>query len=118
MNNVMEYNGYYTKIEYSVEDGVLYGKLEGINDLVTFESDSIKKIEKEFHNAVDDYIDYCESKGVEPNKTYSGKFNVRIDPELHKQIVIEAYMEDVSLNQCVQNAIERYVKSKRHKKRA
>ena len=56
MKNVLEYKGYYTKINFSVEDKVLFGKIEGINDLVNFESESIDEIENEFHVAVDDYF--------------------------------------------------------------
>lgn len=54
--NILEYKGYFTKIHYSTEDEVLYGKIEEIPALVNFESVSAKDIVKEFHNAVDDYI--------------------------------------------------------------
>lgn len=54
--NILEYKGYFTKIHYSAEDEVLYGKIEEIPALVNFESASVKDIVKEFHNAVDDYI--------------------------------------------------------------
>ena len=91
MSNILAYRGYLTKIEYSVVDMVLHGKIEGIVDLVTFESDSADEIEKEFHKAVDDYLLFCEEVGKEPNKTYKGSFNVRIDPQLHKEIALVAY---------------------------
>lgn len=54
--NILEYKGYFTKIHYSAEDKVLYGKIEEIPALVNFESVSAKDIIQEFHNAVDDYI--------------------------------------------------------------
>lgn len=54
--NILEYKGYFTKIHYSAEDKVLYGKIEGIPALVNFESASAKDIVQEFHNAVDDYV--------------------------------------------------------------
>lgn len=63
MNSVLEYKGYSATIGYSAEDRVLYGKLAGINDLVTFESETADGIEKEFHDAVDDYIAYCKEVG-------------------------------------------------------
>lgn len=90
MKNLLEYKGYYGKVEYSVEDQILFGKIEGIVDLVTFESKNADEIEKEFRDAVDDYLDFCHQVGKEPEKTYKGTFNVRIDPELHKAIAIEA----------------------------
>lgn len=54
--NILEYKGYFTKIHYSAEDKVLYGKIEEIPALANFESVSAKDIIQEFHNAVDDYI--------------------------------------------------------------
>ena len=85
MKNLLEYKGYYGKVEYSVEDQILFGKIEGIVDLVTFESKNADEIEKEFRDAVDDYLDFCHQVGKEPEKTYKGTFNVKIDPELHKE---------------------------------
>ena len=108
MNNILKYKNYYTTINYSSEDNVLYGKIEGIDDLITFESDNTSEIEKEFHKAVDDYLSYCEEIGKEPSKTYKGSFNVRIDPILHKKIAIMALQNGVSLNQEIEKAIYAY----------
>ena len=103
--NILEYNGYYTKVEYSAEDKVLYGKIEGIKDLVNFESESPEKIEEEFHLAVDDYLAFCKDLGKDPNKPYKGMFNVRVSPELHRRAAIAADMRGESLNAFVTNAI-------------
>ena len=48
MNNILEYKGYYTKVLYSAEDQVLYGKIEGIKDLVNFECENLGEVEQEF----------------------------------------------------------------------
>lgn len=109
MANILEYKGYMTKIEYSHEDGVLFGKIEGIVDLVNFESKDIKGTEAAFYEAVDDYLEYCTEVGKEPDKIYKGSFNVRIDPKLHKQIAMLAMKNGESLNQAVENAIKSYV---------
>lgn len=63
MNNVLEYKGYCAKIEYIKEDEILFGKIEGISDLVTFQSDSASKIKSEFINAVDGYLELCKELG-------------------------------------------------------
>ena len=52
-------------MEYCVEDEVLYGKIEGISDLVNFYADTPREVEKNFHEAVDDYIDFCRETGKE-----------------------------------------------------
>ena len=72
-SNVLEYKGYHTKVEYIAENNILYGKIEGINDLVTFEASDLSSVEKEFHEAVDDYLAFCEAIGQPPEKEYKGK---------------------------------------------
>ncbi len=67
MNNIMEYKGYYTKIEFDSEEFILRGKIEEINDLVNFECDRIQDVEKEFHEAVEGYLEFCKKVGKEPD---------------------------------------------------
>ena len=107
--SILEYKGYHTKANVDVENGIIYGKVEGIRDLVDFESDDIKGFEKEFHLAVDDYLEFCKEVGKEPEKEYKGSFNVRIDPALHKKLAQCAMKKDISLNAAVEKAIDRYV---------
>ena len=109
MANILKYKGYFARIEYSAEDGVLYGKIEGIKDLVNFESDSASEIENEFHNAVDDYLELCRELGQEPDRVYSGTFNVRIDPKLHQRIAIQAMCNGETLNHTVEKALQFYM---------
>ncbi|MBE7041056.1 MAG: type II toxin-antitoxin system HicB family antitoxin [Ruminococcaceae bacterium] len=116
MNNVYEYKGYLTKIEFSAIDNVLHGKIEGINDLVTFESNNISEIEQEFHNAVDDYLALCEELGQEPDKTYKGSFNVRIHPSLHRKVSLQAIKNGESLNSLVEKALTSYVEDSTQRK--
>ena len=108
MNNTIEYKGYYSNVEYSAKDGVLHGKIEGINDLVTFETENASDIEKEFQAAVDDYISFCKQVGKEPEKTYRGSFNVRVKPELHRAVASIAIKKGISLNQAVEQALTAY----------
>lgn len=56
MQKVLEYKGFFAEIKYSAEDRVYYGKIDGIGDLVNFESDRVEETEKAFHSAVDDYL--------------------------------------------------------------
>ncbi len=108
-NNILEYKGYHTKIEFDLETYTVRGKIEGIGDLVNFSSNDLTTIEQEFHDAVDDYLEFCKEVGKEPDKEYKGTFNVRIAPELHKQLALEAYKEEESLNALVEKAINEYL---------
>ena len=116
MKNILEYKGYIAKIEFSAEDKVLHGKIEAINDLVTFESESVNEIENEFHQAVDDYLLMCKDLGQEPDKTYSGTFNVRIRPELHKKIALYAIKKGESLNGAVEDILDAHFNNSTERK--
>lgn len=116
MNSVLEYKGYCTRIEFDADSMLLHGKIEGINDLVTFESEDSSRIEAEFHAAVDDYLDFCREVGKQPEKEYRGLFNVRIKPELHKRIAAEAVKNNLSMNAMVEQAISSYVDLIDHKR--
>lgn len=109
MKNLLEYKGYHTKIEFDSEDLVLRGKIEGIKDLVNFESADISTVEEEFHAAVDDYLEFCKEVGKEPDKEYKGTFNIRISPDLHKRLAIIAMQNGDTLNATVEKAIVNYV---------
>ncbi|MDF1883980.1 type II toxin-antitoxin system HicB family antitoxin [Sulfurimonas sp. SAG-AH-194-C21] len=111
MANTVEYNGYIGSIEYSSEDKCFFGKLEMIDDLVTFEADNAKELESNFQNAVDEYIKTCEELQREPQKTYKGVFNVRVEPALHRQIYIEAKKAGMSLNAFVQQVLKNKIMS-------
>jgi len=108
-DNLLHYKGYCAKPEYSVEDRVFYGKILGIDDLVDFFSDNAGSLEAEFQKAVDDYLAFCAEIGKEPQREYSGMFNVRIPPELHRRLSLAAQSEGVSLNKVVEKAIAAYV---------
>lgn len=108
-NNILEYKGYHTKVEFDSDGLVLRGKIEGINDLVNFECEDIKDVEKEFREAVDDYLEFCKEMGKEPDKEYKGTFNIRINPQLHKKLATVAMKNGDTLNACVEKAIQEYV---------
>jgi len=106
MKNQLSHLGYTGSIEISIEDGCMHGRILFIDDLITFEGDSVAEITTAFTEAVDEYLAYCEQAGKPANKPYSGSFNVRVGPELHRAATKQAYQEDKSLNEFVRSAIE------------
>ena len=106
-----EYKGYHTKIEFDYDSLSLFGKIEGIDDLILFESSDASKIEEAFHSAVDDYLSFCEANGKSPEKEYKGVFNVRVSPELHRSLATIAFRNSETLNSVVETALEDYVYS-------
>ena len=106
MKDVMVYKDFIASVHYSTEDEVFFGKIEGINDLVSFEGASAAELKQAFYDAVEDYREICSDSSKEMFKSYKGSFNVRIDPLLHRKISEIALRKGISLNQLVQNALE------------
>ena len=109
MKSTMSYKGYHGSVDFSDEDNVFYGKIIGINDRITFEGDNVVSLRKDFHDAVDEYIEICSQLGKEPEKEYKGTFNVRIAPDLHKNLAIYSSSHGKTLNSIVEEAIQNYI---------
>ena len=106
MNNVLTYKGYIGSVNFSAEDNVFFGKLEGVNDLVTFEGETVKELKDAFHYMVDEHIKDCESENIPIEKSYKGSFNIRLTPDLHRRAAISAKIKGTTLNNFVKESIE------------
>jgi predicted HicB family RNase H-like nuclease len=109
MEKMMEYKGYYGTVEYSLEDQVLHGKVVGINGLLSYEGETIKDLEDDFHGVVDEYLADCKAEGLKPQKSYKGVFNVRVTPELHRDLALTAEEKGETLNKVVSDALSDYL---------
>ena len=105
MSNYLTYKEYIGTVDFSAEDGVFYGKVHGINDLINFEGTSVKELQQGFEEAVDDYLETCSELGKKPEKTYKGSFNVRVSADLHRKAALIASQKSWSLNDFVKRAI-------------
>ena len=94
----LTYKSYQGTVEFSAEDGCLYGKVVGIDDLISYEGETVKKITACFESAVRDYLAHCEEMGEQPQKPLSGKVALRIPKTLHRNISTLAELEGKSLN--------------------
>jgi len=109
MKDVMKYREYLAKVHYSAEDEVFYGKVEGIEDLVSFEGSDVRELQRAFREAVDDYDELCEITGKKKEKTFKGSFNIRVKPELHRQAARKSVELGISLNQLVEKAVRKFL---------
>jgi predicted HicB family RNase H-like nuclease len=108
--NTLKYKGYIGSVAYSEPDKVFFGKLEGIDDLVNYEGESVQEITAAFQEAVEDYLIFCEEHNVKPEKSYTGTFNVRIPPATHRDIANLAAEAGISINAFVKKALGDAVK--------
>ena len=100
----MTYKGYIGKVEFDDENRVFSGTVINTRTVITFHGTTVDELEAEFQASVDDYLEWCREDGVEPEKPYSGKFNVRFDPELHKQAAVAAKALGISLNSFIEKS--------------
>ncbi len=107
--NTLSYKGFVGTVSFSEKDGVFFGKVDGIDGLVSFEGESVAELTRSFHEAVDDYLAYCAEAGVAPHKSYSGMLNVRIPPELHSRVAALAKRAGISINAFIKSAVEKQV---------
>lgn len=107
--NLLHYKGYVGSVKFIEEQDIFYGKLEFINDLITFQGTSVKELKEDFRQAVDEYLEDCKEFGKEPEKPFKGRFPARINPELHKKAAFMAIQKNISLNKYVEEALERAV---------
>lgn len=103
---ILEYKGFQGSVDFSLEDNILYGKILHIDDLVSYDADSVAEVFEAFKEAVDDYLKMCEETGKAPNKPFSGTFNVRIGVALHRELAKQATREAKSINDVVRESIE------------
>jgi predicted HicB family RNase H-like nuclease len=101
----LDYKGYTGSIEYSPEDNLLFGKVLGIKGLISFEGETGKSLEDDFHDVIDIYLADCTEKGKAPEKPFKGSFNVRISANLHQKAALLAMETKTSLNNFVAEAI-------------
>lgn len=104
---MMEYKGYFGKVEFDDDANIFYGEVINLRDVVTFQGETVTELRNAFRDSIDDYLDFCASRGEEPEKPYSGKFVVRVDPELHKNIFIEAKKTGKSINAWVSDNLSK-----------
>ena len=107
MNNIMEYKGYVGSVEFSENDGVFYGKVQGIRSLISYEGTNASELVADFHGAIDDYLEVCAEENNQPEIPYKGSLNVRFsNKDLHRKAAIYALTHEQSLNHFIEEAVE------------
>lgn len=106
---MMKYKGYTGHVEYDDEARIFHGEVLGIKDVVTFQGTTVDEIEQAFKDSVEDYLAFCAERGEEPDRPFSGKFNLRIPPELHAKLSIAAQLQGESLNNYITKMLQGFV---------
>ncbi|MCW5634870.1 MAG: type II toxin-antitoxin system HicB family antitoxin [Rubrivivax sp.] len=107
--SVMTLEGYSAKIEYDGETDMFRGEILGLSGGADFYGRNPRELRAEFRKSLHVFLEVCREKGIEPRRSYSGRFNLRISPELHERLAIVAQVEGKSINAVAQEALEQRV---------
>lgn len=106
---MLTYKNYMASVKFDDEAEIFHGEIINTRDVITFQGKTVAELKQAFIDSVEDYLAFCAERGESPDKPFSGKFNLRLDPELHKEACTTARVEGVSLNQFVTKAIFHYL---------
>lgn len=109
MSDLLNYRGYEGSVSYSADDNCLYGRVLHIRSVISYGGDSVHELKQMFEAAIDDYLELCAERGIEPEKPYKGNFNVRLSPQKHYQAVQTARRLNISLNELVCRAVDDFI---------
>jgi len=103
----MEYKGYVGTVQFDEDAEIFHGEVINLRDVITFQADTVEGLKKEFHESIDDYLDFCKERGEKPEKPFSGKLTLRLEPELHRKIYIQSKKENKSLNNWITETLQK-----------
>jgi predicted HicB family RNase H-like nuclease len=104
---MMEYKGYVGRVEFDDEAGIFHGDVVNTRDVITFQGATVEELRSAFHDSVEDYLMYCQTRGEEPEKPFSGQFVTRVNPALHRRISMAATIAGKSLNAWVAEQLDK-----------
>jgi predicted HicB family RNase H-like nuclease len=105
MRNVIEIEGHKAVVAFDPEIALFRGEFIGLNGAADFYARSVDELVAEGRTSLRVFLDLCRERNLSPLRTYSGRFNVRLDPETHRDAALAAAAESKSLNEWVADAI-------------
>ena len=105
MNNFMSYKGYTASMAFDAEDKIIVGRVQEIDDIISFHGESVSEFESNFHAAIVDYLAASKELGSLPERPASGKVMLRIAPEIHAAALKAAARSGTSLNKWAEGAL-------------
>jgi predicted HicB family RNase H-like nuclease len=106
---MLEYKGYKGRVDFDSDAKIFHGEVVETRDVITFQGTSVEELETAFRDSVDDYLEFCAQRGEEPDKPFTGRLMVRLEPDLHRKLYVEAKEEGKSLNQLISERLQKAV---------
>ena len=106
------YKGYLAGLTIDEEEGIIRGKALNTRDTITFYGKTVAEAVQAFRDSVDDYLEFCEESGVEPDKPFNGRLLVRIEPEHHRDLSLIAHEEGRSINSLIAQLVTKEIRTR------
>jgi len=106
---MLTYKGYTGKLDFDSSIDMFVGEVINTADVITFQGSTVAELKQSFMDSINDYIYFCHERGEEPEKPFSGKLNLRLDPGLHREAYIAARESGLSLNSWINLAINKNI---------
>ena len=103
---MMSYRGYKGYFEYDEKADIFHGQIIGIRDVITFQGRSIDDLKAALKDSINDYLEMCEQEEKSPDKPFSGKFSLRLPPEVHSKVAQAAASSHKSINSWITDVVE------------
>jgi predicted HicB family RNase H-like nuclease len=111
MKNTIDIDGHKAVVAFDPEINLFRGEFIGLNGGADFYAATVDELHKEGKISLKVFLEGCREKGIEPRRNFSGRFNVRLEPDVHEAAVMAAAAEDMSLNEWVSEAIAEAAKA-------
>lgn len=111
---MLTYKGYRGQVEVDTDAGILFGRVLDIRDVITFKGKTVEEAVQAFQESIDDYLEFCQERGEEPNKPFSGKLPFRTTPERHRLVYIAAQKAGKSINAWMDEVLSRAAEEALH----
>ncbi|MBP3192061.1 type II toxin-antitoxin system HicB family antitoxin [Natronogracilivirga saccharolytica] len=98
---MLRYKGYHGNVAFDEEAGLFHGEVVDLRDVITFQGKSVDELQQAFHDSVDDYLDFCQQRGEDPDKPFTGRLMLRLPTEVHRSVYVRAKREGKSLNEYI-----------------
>jgi predicted HicB family RNase H-like nuclease len=106
---MMEYKGYIGHVEFDDEADIFHGEVINTRDVITFQGKNVDEIKQAFQDSIEDYLEYCTKLNQQPEKPFTGKFMLRIPPDLHRKIFVAAKQSGGSINTWIKDQLTQSV---------
>lgn len=103
--NTMTINGYQAVISFDPSIQMFRGEFVGLNGGADFYARDVEGLQREGAISLKVFLQACEEDGVDPRRHFSGKFSLRVEPQLHEAASMAAAAKGMSLNQWASEAI-------------